>query len=83
MILSEWLFKEEEQEKQTPIKNKKSINPKKLEQIARENNKMFDKKLGKGLPKKMNNPYFFIIEKFKTGFKINLESHNIYLANSL
>ena len=31
----------------------------------------------------MINPYYFIDENFKIGFKINLESHNINHANSL
>ena len=29
------------------------------------------------------NPYYFIDENLKNGFKINLESHNINLANSI
>ena len=31
----------------------------------------------------MINPYYFIDEKLKIGFKINLESHNISHANSI
>ena len=31
----------------------------------------------------MNNPYSFIDENLKIGFKINLESHNINHANSI
>ena len=31
----------------------------------------------------MINPYYFIDEKLKNGFKINLESHNISHANSI
>ena len=31
----------------------------------------------------MINPYYFIDESFKIGFKINLESHNIIHANSI
>ena len=45
MIVPEWLFKEE----QAPVKNKKAYNPKTLKQIARENNKLNDKKLDKDL----------------------------------
>ena len=31
----------------------------------------------------MNNPYYFIDENSKNGFKVNLESHNISHANSI
>ena len=31
----------------------------------------------------MINPYFFLDENLKIGFKINLESHNISHANSI
>ena len=31
----------------------------------------------------MTNPYYFIDENLKNGFKINLESHNISHANSI
>ena len=31
----------------------------------------------------MINPYYFIDNNLKNGFKINLESHNISLANSI
>ena len=44
---------------------------------------MNDKKLDKELTKKMINPYYFIDENLKIGFKINLESHNINHATSL
>ena len=37
----------------------------------------------KKLAKKMINPYKLIDENLKIGFKINLESHNINLANSI
>ena len=37
----------------------------------------------KELVKKMINPYYFIDENLKIGFKINLESHNISQANSI
>ena len=81
MIIPEWLFKEE----QAPIKKQiKSIyNPKTLKQIAGEIIKMSDKELDKEFAKKMFNPYFFIDEISKIGFKINLDSHNINQANSL
>ena len=77
MIVPEWLFKEE----QTPIKKKiqKVYNPKTLKQLAREKIKLDDKELAK----MMNNPYYFIDENLKIGFKINLESHNINHANSI
>ena len=44
---------------------------------------MNDKELDKELTKKMINPYYFIDENLKIGFKINLESHDINHANSL
>ena len=76
MIITEWLFKQE----QTPIKKKlqKLYNPKTLKQIAREKMKLDDKDLAK----MMINPYYFIEENLKNGFKINLESHNFSHANS-
>ena len=81
MIIPEWLFVE----KKAPIKNKikKVYNPKTLKQIARENIKKNDKELDKEIGKKMINPYYFIDENLKIGFKINLESHNVEHANSL
>ena len=77
MIIPEWLFKQE----QTPIKKKiqKVYNPKTLKQIAREKIKLDDKELAK----MMINPYYFIDEKLKNGFKLNLESHNISHAISI
>ena len=81
MIIPDWLFKEE----RSPIKKKiqKVYNPKTLKQIARQNNKLSDKDLDKELAKKRINPYYFIDEDLKIGFKINLESHNINHANSI
>ena len=81
MIIPEWLFKEE----RSPIKKKiqKVYNPKTLQQLARQNIKINDKELDKEIAKKMINPYYFIDENLKIGFKINLESHNINHANSL
>ena len=77
MIIPEWLFKQE----QTPIRKKiqKVYNPKTIKQLAREKIKLHDKKLAK----MMINPYFFIEENLKKGFKNNLESHNINHANSI
>ena len=77
MIIPEWFFKEEK----TPIKKKirKVYNPKTLKQLAREKIKLDDKELAK----MMINPYYFINESLKNGFKINLESHNISHANSI
>ena len=76
MIIPEWLFKQE----QTPIKKiQKVYNPKTLKQLAREKIKLDDKKLAK----MMINPYYFIDENLKNGFRINLESHNISHANSI
>ena len=81
MIIPDWLFKEE----RSPIKKKiqKLFNPKTLQQLARQNIKMNDKELDKEIAKKMINPYYFIDQNLKIGFKINLESHNINHANSL
>ena len=77
MIIPEWFFKEE----RSPIKKKiqKVYNPKTLKQLAREKNKLDDKKL----TKMMINPYYFFDENLKNGFKINLESHNVSHANSV
>ena len=77
MIIPEWFFKEE----RSPIKKKiqKVYNPKTLKQLAREKIKLDDKELAK----MMLNPYYFIDENSKNGFKINLESHNISHANSI
>ena len=71
MIIPEWLFKQE----QTPIKKKirKAYNPKTLKQIAKQNIKMNDKELNEELAKKMINPYYFIDENLKIGFKNILE----------
>ena len=76
MLIPEWLLKQE----QTPIKkNKKVYNPKTLKQLAREKIKIDDKELAK----MMINPFYFIDENLKNGFKVNLESHNINHANSI
>ena len=77
MIIPEWFFKEEK----SPIKKKiqKAHNPKTLKQLAREKIKLVDKKLAKI----MINPYYFIDENLKNGFKINLESHNTIHAKSI
>ena len=67
-------------EEKSPIKKKiqKVYNPKTLKQIAREKINLDDEELAK----MMINPYYFIDENLKNGFKINLESHNISHANS-
>ena len=77
IIIPDWLFKEE----RTPIKKtiQKVYNPKTIKQLAREKIKLDDKELAK----MMINPYYFIDENLKNGFKINLESHNISHANSI
>ena len=77
MIIPDWLFKEE----RSPNKKKiqKVYNPKTLKQIAREKIKLDDKELAK----MMSNPYYFIDENLKNGFKNNLESHNFSHANSI
>ena len=77
MIIPDWLFKEE----RSPIKKKiqKVYNPKTVKQLAREKNKLDDKELAK----MMINPYYFIDENLKNGFKSDLESHNFSHANSI
>ena len=50
-----------------------------MKQLAREKIKLDDKETAKI----MINPYYFIDKNLKTGFKINLESHNISHANSI
>ena len=76
-IIPEWFFKEEK----SPIKKKiqKVYNPKTLKQLAREKIKLDDKELAK----MMINPYYFIDENLKNGFKFNLESQYISHANSI
>ena len=75
--IPERLFKEE----QTPIKKKlgKVYNTNTIKQLAREKIKLNDKEIAK----MMINPYYFLDEKLKIGFKINLESQNINHANSI
>ena len=77
MIMPEWLFQE-------PVENKikKIYNPKSLKQLARDNIRLDDKQLNKKLAKKMINPYYFIDENLKVGFKIILDSHNLHHTNS-
>ena len=77
MIIPEWLFKE-------PVENKikKIYNPKSFQQLARNNIKLDDKQLNKELAKKMINPYYFIDNNLKVGFKISLDSHHINHLNS-
>ena len=77
MIIPDWLFKEE----RSPIKKRiqKVYNPKTLKQLARDKIKLDDKELAE----MTINPYYFIDEILKIGFKINLENHNITHANSI
>ena len=77
MIIQEWLFKEE----RTPIKKRmqKVYNSETLKQLARQKINLDAKELAK----MMINPFYFIDENLKNGFKINLESHNISHANSI
>ena len=77
MIIPDWLFQE-------PVENKikKIYNPKSLKQLARNIIKLDDKQLNKELAKKMMNPYYFIDNNLKVGFKINLDSHHINHAYS-
>ena len=76
-MIPEWLFQE-----RVENKIKKIYNPKSLKQLARNNIRLDDKQLNKELAKKMINPYYFIDENLKVGFKINLDSHNLHHANS-
>ena len=48
-----------------------------MKQIARENNKIDDKRLRKKLAKKMNNPFYLIHRALLVGFNITLENHHI------
>ena len=73
MIIPKWLFQE-----LVENKIKKIYNPKPLKQLARNNIKLDDKQLNKELAKKMINPYYFIDENLKIGFKINLDSHILH-----
>ena len=77
MSIPEWLFKE-------PIENKinRKYNPKSLKQLARDNIKLDGKQLNEELARKMINPYYFTDRSLKNGFKINLDSLLINLANS-
>ena len=77
MITPEWLVKGE----QAPVKIKfKNVyNPKTLKQLAKGKIKLDHKELAKHII----NPYYFIDENIKIGFKINLESHNKSHANSV
>ena len=67
MIIPEWFFNEEK----SPIKKKlqKVYNLKTLKQLAREKIELDDKELAK----MMINPYYFIDENLKNGFKIILK----------
>ena len=77
MIIPDWLFKEE----RSPITKKIQMvsNPKTFKHLAREKIKLNDRELAKMII----NPYYFIDENLKNGFKIYLESHNISHANSI
>ena len=77
LIIPDWLFKEE----RSPITKKIQMvyNPKTFKHLAREKIKLKDRELAK----MMINPYYFIDENLKNGFKLYLESHNISHANSI
>ena len=77
MITPAWLFLETVENKINKIHN-----PRSLKQIARDNIRLDDKQLNKELAKKMLNPYYFIDENLKVGFKINLDSHNFHHTSS-
>ena len=69
---------------QEPVENKinKIYDPKSLKQTARDNIMLDDKKLNEELAWKMINPYYFTDRNLKVGFKINLDSHHFFHANS-
>ena len=77
MIIPERLFQE-------PVENKinEIYNPKSLKQLARDNIRLDDRKLNDELAERMINPYYFTDRALQGGFKINLDSHQIYRANS-
>ena len=77
MIILDWLF-----QKLVEDKIKKIYNPESSKQLARNNNRLDDKQLNKELAKKMTNPYYFIDNNLRVGFKINLDSHHINPLNS-
>ena len=77
MIIPEWLFKENIENK-----IKKIYNPISLKKLARNNIKLDDKQLNKELAKKMINPYYFSDRNLKVAYKINLDSHHINHLNS-
>ena len=76
MIIPKWLFQE-------PTENKinEKNNPKSLNQIARDNIKLDDKQLNKGLAEKMINPYYFNDSVLQVRINITLKSHHINHAN--
>ena len=79
IIIPKWFFLEEQKPNKEKIE--RVNNTKSLKQIARENIKLDDKNLDKGLAEEVNTPYYFTDKTFKIGFKINLGSHNFIHAN--
>ena len=77
MIIPEWLVEESFEDKFKKIYNLKS-----LKQLARDNIKLDDKQLNKGIVKKMINPYYFTDRALRNGFNFTLENHHINHANS-
>ena len=77
LIIPDWLIKE-------PIENKikKIYNSKSLERIARDNIKLDDKQLNKGIAKKMLNPYYFTDRPLRVEFNTTLDSPHINHTNS-
>ena len=55
----------------------KNYNPKRLNQIARENIETDDGKLSKDLAKQMTEPCYFTDRLLKAGFNNNFDSHHI------
>ena len=59
-----------------------AINPKTLQELARDKIKLTNRELNKLLAEKMINPYYFKDQSFYDFLKINLDSHHINHLNS-
>ena len=77
MVIPEWLFLE-----QVENKINKMHNPKSLKQRSRNNIKLYDKQLNKELARRMINPYYFTDRNLKVAYKVNLDSHTLHHTNS-
>ena len=77
MIIPEWLFKEDNENKIKNIYNSIS-----LKKLTRNKINLDDKQLNKELAKKMINPYYFSDRNLQVAYKINLDIHHINHLNS-